>query len=484
MSLQSVWQKRFSFARKELIVEPSQSRISSDGGLILFRELDETLQYTQRFAEALQDAVIPDADHTVLEMTRMRVFGILADYEDQNDHDALRFDPIFKLIANGSCDGPDLASQPTLSRFENRVSKADCLRLRDFFIDEFLNSFTEPPARLTFDIDPYAAPAHGQQQLVFFHGHYDQHQYQVRLITCAENDLIISAVLLYGSAAAALGVEDDIDYLVRRVRARFPDVEISVRADTAFASPKVYECCEALRIGYTFGFTMTPELIDACWELTAEARRAYFFTETPQRSFMHTTYQARSWARTREVVIKVEMTAEGLNRRAVVTNRPGVRLQPAGTYEEYANRGESENRNKEMKLELHGGRLSDHRFMANLFRVALHSLAHNLLVRMRREIANPPSDRPKNTIVESNPTLPLEALPEPQRGHWFNHRRQSDPLGEGHIQTWQTRVIKVAAEVVTSARRVLIRLSSSWPYLRHYEAVSDAVLRQAQASPG
>lgn len=477
MTLHSVWQKRFSFACKEVVVEPSQSRISSDGGLIPFRQLDESLQFTSHFANALQDAALPNADHTVLEMTRMRVFGILADYEDQNDHDALRYDPIFKLIANGSCDGPDLASQPTLSRFENRVSIADNQRLRDVFIDEFLDSFTAQPTRLTFDIDPYAAAAHGQQQLVFFHGHYDQHQYQVRLITCAENDLIVSYGLLYGSAHAAIGIDDDIQYLVTRIRARFPDVDISVRADSAFAAPNVYECCEALRIGYTFGFSMTKPLEDICWQLTAEARRAHYFTGNPQRLFMHTTYKAGAWPQARDVIIKVEMNDQGLNRRAIVTNRPGVRLQPAGTYEEYANRGESENRNKEMKLGLHGGRLSDHRYVANLFRVALHSLSHNLLVRMRRTVVNPPQDRPENTIVESNPTLPIEALPEPERGHWFNHRRQSDPLGEGQIQTWRMRVIKVAVEVVTSARRVFIRLSSSWPYLRHYEAVSEAVLR-------
>ena len=484
MTLQSVWQKCFTFARKELVVEPSQSRLSSDGGLIPFRELDETLQYTKRFAHALQDAIAPGADHTVLEMTRMRVFGILADYEDQNDHDYLRSDPIFKLIANGSCDGPDLASQPTLSRFENRVSIADCNRLRDVFIDAFLNRFTEAPTRLTFDIDPYAAAAHGKQQLVFFHGHYEQHQYQVRLITCAENDLISSFGLLYGSAHAALGVEDDIHYLVTRVRERFPDVEINLRADTAFAAPKVYECCEALRIGYSFGFAMTKELVDRCWELTAEATRSHFFTETPQRLFMHTTYEARSWQHARDVVIKVEVSDEGINRRAVVTNRPGAKLQPAGTYEEYANRGESENRNKELKLGLHGGRLSNHRYVANLFRVAMHALAHNLLVCMRRVVVNPPRDRPENTIVENNPTLPIEALPQPQRRHWFNHRRECDPLGEGQIQTWRTRLIKVAVEVVTSARRTVIRICSSWPFLGHYEAVSDAVIRFAQASPG
>ena len=484
MSLQSVWQKHFTFGRKDVVAEPIAAQLSSDAGLILFRELDERLGATEQFAAALVDAVLPDADHSVLAMTRMRVFGILADYEDQNDHDALRSDPLFKLISVGSTQAPDLASQPTLSRFENRVSPQDYLRLRGVFVDQFLDSFTTPPDRLTFDIDPYDDPAHGEQQLVFFDGPYDQYQYQVRLITCAENDMIVLFTLLYGSAAAALGIEDDLEYLIQRVRTRFPDVQIIIRADTGFASPEVYECCERLRTVYTIGMGMNPRLLRDSDDLLKQANGLYFLTQEPQRLFLSEKYAAGSWGCARDVVIKVEVTAEGVNRRAVVTNRPGVCLLPAATYEEYANRGESENRNKEMKLGLYGGRLSDHRYFANLFRVALHTLAHNLLVQMRRLVADPPSERPANTVVARNPELPVEALPQPQRRHWFNHRRREDPLGEGQIQTWRTRVIKVAAEVTESARRIVIRLSGSWPYLAHYEQISDCVLASAARSTG
>jgi len=121
----------------------------------------------------------------------MRIYGIIADYPDQNDHDVLRSDPIFKIICDRSIEDDDLASQPTLSRFENAIDTGSFLRLRDVFIDQFIASFEEPPSQLTLDIDPFDDPTHGQQQLTFFHGHYDQYQYLPRVITCAENDLVI-----------------------------------------------------------------------------------------------------------------------------------------------------------------------------------------------------------------------------------------------------------------------------------------------------
>ena len=123
-------------------------------------------------------------------MVRQRIYGILADYEDQNDHDTLRSDPVFKLIADRLPDDPDLASQPTLSRFENAVSIADLWRLRDVLVDLFIQSFDEPPRHLTLDLDAFDDPAHGQQQLIMFHGYYEQYQYLPIAITCAENDMV------------------------------------------------------------------------------------------------------------------------------------------------------------------------------------------------------------------------------------------------------------------------------------------------------
>ena len=137
---------------------------------------------------------------SLLSMVRQRIYGILADYEDQNDHDTLRSDPVFKLIADRLPDDPDLASQPTLSRFENAVSIPDLWRLRDVLVDLFIQSFDRPPRHLTLDIDAFDDPAHGQQQLIMFHGYYEQYQYLPIVITCAENDMVV----LVGPAARHL----------------------------------------------------------------------------------------------------------------------------------------------------------------------------------------------------------------------------------------------------------------------------------------
>src|SRR5262249_44326214 len=175
MSIQTVWQHTFPFFDKPLVVEPSAGQLSSDAGLLPFRQFDHQLGLTQAFAAALEDPRDPAfIEHSFLDMTRMRVFGILAGYEDQNDHDTLRHDPIFKLLADRSPDGDPLASQPTLSRFENLINIPSLKRLRDVLIQQFLDSFEHPPKRLTFDLDAVDDPAHGHQQLTFWHGYYDQ----------------------------------------------------------------------------------------------------------------------------------------------------------------------------------------------------------------------------------------------------------------------------------------------------------------------
>jgi len=457
-------------AGKRLCFEAVDSMMSSDAGLLILGQFDEQLGLTKSFAGALRDPrVARSGGHSYLEMTRSRVFGIVADYPDQNDHDALRADPVFKILAGRAPDGEDLASQPTLSRFENNIAVDSLNRLRDVFIDQFIASFPEPPKTITLDVDPFDDPTHGCQQMTFFHAYYGQYQYLPRLITCAENDLIVMACLLHGTAWAGLGVEDDLLYLVGRLREAFPGVVIRFRADSGFATPSVYRTCEELDLIYTIGLKMNPRLVKMSEETLQAAQNRFDETGEPQRTFCVFEYQAKSWAVPRSVVVKVEVTICGTNRRAVVTNRPGAFLLPGATYDEYAERGESENRNKEMKEGFQADRLSDSRYMANLFRLYLHSLAANFLTLLRREVANPPRR------FRTDQDCPREALAEPDRRRYFNRRRQEDPLGEGHACTWRTRLIKVAAEIVVSARRILVRLPSSWPYLSHFWAVAETL---------
>lgn len=484
MSIQGVWQGTFSFfTEKSIVVEQGSVQLSSDAGLLVFREFDDQIRWTERFASALVDRRV-DAEHSLLDMVRMRVYGILADYEDQNDHSTLRKDPVFKLIAGRSPDDPDLASQSTLSRFENSIDVPSLNRLRDVFIDAFIASFDTPPARLTLDIDPFDDPTHGRQQLTFFHGYYRQHQYQPRVITCAENDLVVTACLLHGTAHAALGAEDDVEYLVRRLRSVWPDVSIHLRGDSAFGVPAMFAVCDRLAVEFTFGLRMNSVLQRESEELLAECVAAWDEGHQPQRRFHAFEYEAGPWPHARWTIIKVEAHAEGTNRRAVVTNRPGARVLPGAAYDDYADRGESENRNKELKTRLKTDRLSDHRYMANLFRLYLHAAALNLLVRLRRTIASPPADLLPGLEEPAPPAdLPREALSGRARRRWFNHRRACDPLGEGHADTWRTRLIKVAAEFIVSARRILVRLSGCWPHFPHFQSTLDTLqLRPAPST--
>jgi hypothetical protein len=458
------------FTSKPIGVEPSAAQLTSDAGLLPIRQLDEKLGLTQQFADALTDRRHQGyVDHTFLEMTRMRVYGILADYADQNDHDVLRFDPAFKLICDRSIHDNALASQPTLSRFENAIGVKCFFHLQDMLIDQFIASFDEPPQHLTLDIDPFDDPTHGQQQLAFYHGYYHQYQYLPRAITCAENDMVMMICLLFGTAHASLGAADDIEYLVGRLREAWPGVHIHVRADTGFAVPAIYEMCEQLNVEYSVGFTMNARLKKLSEPVQNLAISQYEATGQPQRLFGACWYQAENWPAQRWVIFKAEANSQGTNRRAIITNRPGAFVLPDAAYDAYTDRGESENRNKELKCGLQTDRLSDHRYFANLFRLYLHTLAFNLLVRVRQEVADP---LPEPT----DPDIPVEALGGYSRRQHHNRRRQHDPLGEGQPCTWRTRLIKVAAFITESTRRVVVHLSSSWPYLNHYEQVSNKVL--------
>lgn len=465
MSVQTVWQRTLDFpGDRPLVIEPSTALLSSDAGLLPIRQLDEHLGLTRQFADALDDPRDPARiEHTVRDMVRARVYGILAAYEDQNDHDALRHDPVFKLVADRPPDGPDLASQPTLSRFENAITIASLKRLRDVLIDQFIASFAQPPTFLTFDLDAVDDPTHGQQQLSLFHGYFDQYQYFPAFITSADTDQVVVLSLRPGAVHAALGTDDDLEHLVVRLRRAWPNVRIHARGDAGYGVPWMYAVCERLGIDYSFGLAGNAVLKRESDELLAHAGAAFAATGQPQRLFAGREYQAGSWPAPRWVVVKAEANAQGTNRRFVVTNRPGAHVLPEAAYDEYAMRGESENRNKELKCDLAIDRTSDHRFLANFFRLYLHALALNVLVRLRRAVACPPPPEASET--------PAETLAGEARRRYFRHRRQHDPLGEGQPRTWRTLLIKVAAEVRVSARRIVVRLSRSWPYLDWYERV-------------
>ncbi len=460
-----------------IVVKSKHVQVSSDAGILLFRQFDDQIRLTERFAAHLEDR--RDAcltDHEFVGMVRQRVLGILADYEDCNDHDALRSDPIFKLVAGRRLDENDLASQPTLSRFENSIEPKDLWRLHDFFIDDFIGSFPEPPRRITLDLDATPDSCHGQQQLALFNGFYDEYVYHPLIITCAETKQVVWAALRFGTASAACGADVDVEYIMSRLRQAWPEVQIEVRADAGFGVPKMYGPCERLGLMYTFGLTPNAVLKREAEGVLERAVAEFARTREPVRLFHTFMYQAKGWPHERQVVAKAECNSVGTNLRFVVTNRPGASVVPEACYDEYVARGESENRHKELKNGLSGDRLSCHRFMANYFRLQLHTLALNLLIRFRRSVADRGplpltnlNDRGGEAVPVSDPSVPAEALTGEDRRRYQRYACVRDPLGHGQIETWRTMVIKVAAEVVQSARRVVVTLPASWPYLPWFE---------------
>ena len=472
MSLQPAWQGCLDFfGDLPIVLENSRAQLSSDAGLLPLRQFDQRIGLTAQFAAALHDPRDPHlVEHTFLAMVRARLYGILAGYEDQNDHDVLRTDPVFKLLAGRSPDDAPLASQPTLSRFENAIDIPSLKRLRDVLIDQFIASFATPPAELTLDLDAVDDPAHGQQQLVLFHGYFEQYQYFPAFITCADNDQVLAVSLRPGAVHAALGCDDDLEYVVGRLRQAWPTVRLLIRGDAAYGVPWMYAVCERLGLEYLFGLASNAVLKRHSDAWLAQAEHAYATTGVPQRRIEGFWYQAGPWPAPRWVLVKCEAHAQGTNRRFVVSNRPGAQVVPTAAYDAYAARGESENRNKELKCDLAMDRTSDHRFKANYFRLYLHVSALNLLVRLRREIAAPPVPPP---------APPAEAA---ERQRYFRQRRREDPLGEGQPGTWRRLLIKVAAEVLVSSRRVLVRLSSSWPNRPYFQHLCAQLTGPAVAS--
>jgi hypothetical protein len=466
MSIQAVLQGTFSFFQDRLIVvEAVATELTSDAGLLAIREFDERIGLTRSFAAVLNDRRDQElAEHSFLGMARARIYGILADYVDQNDHDTLRADPVFKLIADRLPDDPDLASQPTLSRFENAIDIPSLKRLREQFVDQFIASFVVPPRRLTFDLDAVDDPAHGAQQLVLFHGYFEQYQYFPAFITSADNDQVVVLSLRPGAVHAALGADDDLEFLVGRLRRAWPDLHICVRGDAGYGMPWMYDVCERLNVEYLFGISANAVLKRASDALLEKAVHAYEETKTPQRLFDAFWYQAGPWQRARWVIVKAEANALGTNRRFIVSNRPGALVVPGAAYDDYAERGESENRNKELKCGLQIDRTSDHRFLANFFRLYLHAAAFNVMVRFRQAMALPP-------LLESRPEVPPQALQDAERRRHYQKRRRRDPLAEAQPCTWRSLLIKAAAEIIVSTRRIIIRLSSHWPNLEHFQRV-------------
>jgi hypothetical protein len=393
MLSQGVEQLSFDFLpHLPVVVQPSEGQLSSDAGLLPLRQFDQRWKYTARMAQCLHDPM-PSRNQSLLSMLRQRIFGILAGYEDCNDHDTLRNDPVFKLIADRLPEDKALASQPTLSRFENLATPAVLQKLIDFTIATGIERLKLKhggvlPASITLDLDATDDPTHGHQQLTLFHGYFGQYQYFPLILSEPTSKHVFVAWLRPGTVHASLGAEDDPMRVVNALREARRDIAIHVRGDAGFGIPRMYEVCEengltgeGPALTYTFGFSTNPRLRKLTEGLMNQAVEQYGQLQQKQRLFDCFDYQCDSWKSPRRVVAKAECHEQGTHLRFVVANRPGVDAphDAQREYDHYVQRGESEHRMDELKNGLKMDRLSCHRFMANFFRLLLHTAAMNLL---------------------------------------------------------------------------------------------------------
>ena len=348
---------------------------------------------------AVLAAVLPDwrrrrGRHTVLDLLRQRIYQIVAGYEDQDDADTLRTDPLLKLVCGRlPASDPDLASQPTFSRFENAFSARDCYRLAEALGAVYLAEREREgvPTHIVLDLDSTDDPTHGTQEGSAYHGYYRQPMYHPLLVFDGERGQFITAILRPGTAHAGHGALAILRRLVRRLRARWPGVRIEVRADAGFAKPEIYAYCEAEGITYTIGLVTNARLEALAAPLAAAALAQQAAAEgATVRLLEETLYQAGSWPTARRVIIKAEALAKGPNTRFVVTTRDDA---PADLYTWYTARGETENWIKDLKTACFGDRLSCHRFWANQVRLLLHGAAYWLLDTLRRWLVAAGSER-------------------------------------------------------------------------------------------
>jgi hypothetical protein len=362
-------------------------RLSSDAGLVLLKDPDEQLGLTQGLAAVLKDSRDPRRVHfTLHDLLKQRVLQIAAGYEDANDANTLRHDPIFKLLLGRLPDtGAPLASQPTISRFENHVSRTELYRMARVLVEQFIASYACPPQLVVLDFDDTEDPVHGEQEQARYDGYYGgycflpRHLYEGlsgRLITT-----IFKAKRFTGTQMLAV-----MKRLVKRLRQAWPDTLLIFRGDSHLAYPEVMQWIEAQAdLSYVTGLTSNAVLQTLACEVVEQAKRAYDRDRGKITRFHSTRYQAGTWSRSRRVVIKVEVSDQGVNTRFVVTDMEQARTQVLYQHI-YCARGQAENEIKDHKRYLKSDRTSCHRFEANQFRLFLHSAAYVLLDTLRREV--------------------------------------------------------------------------------------------------
>lgn len=460
--------KQFSFefqplGRREVTARFDAPAITSDGGGLLLRELDGKFGLIQQFANCFDDFRNPLLiKHTVAELLAQRIFGIALGYEDLNDHEDLRHDPLMALLAGKKQPAPEscfaLAGKSTLNRLEltpasangeSRYKKivAKHSQIEDFFVDAFLQLNTKVPQRIVLDLDATDDPLHGHQLGRFFHGYYKCYCYLPLYIFCGSH--LLCAKLRPSNIDASAGSVKQLEHIVSRIRSRWPDVTIVIRGDGGFCRDRIMSWCESNDVDYVLGLAKNARLKRALGRELQEAKLQFEAKGKASRVFKDFQYKTRkSWSRERRVIGKAEHLAKGENPRFVVTSLSAKEFDAQTLYEqEYCARGDMENRIKEQQLYLFADRTSASTMRANQLRLWLSSVAY-VLVNALREVGL------KGTEFE-----------------------------KAQCHTIRLKLFKIGAAIRVTFRKFWVSLSASYPYASTFQQVFNNLRSLAVVRP-
>ena len=382
--------------------------------------------------------------HTLSQLISQRIYQIAGGYENTNDSNYLRHDPIFKI----ACErvprpGEELlASQPTISRLENQISKGELAAIRRLFVEKFIQSYRQAPKEIILDIDGWDAQTYGHQQLSLFHGYYRHQMYFPVLINEAHSGYPLILELRAGNSHSGKGVAGILRWLFWRLKRAWPQVQIILRGDAGFSLPELIRLCERSGVKYAFGFSSNAVLKRKISYLLELARLQYCRTGEKARLFDDVYYAAGTWSEPRRIIMKAEWLEKGANPRFVVTN---LFTKPQELYDDfYVQRGaSSEHRIKELKLGIKADRLSCQRFIVNQFRLFLSQAAYLLLLAIR------------------------------QAAHGTR-------LAQAQVTRLRESLIKTAAKVTVSVRRVLVELAAHCPFAAEIRLIAERLATGSQ----
>lgn len=432
------------YAQRSLVVRFSDLELSADAGILLARQAEAQVQVCAGIAACIDEWRDPNKIiHSLHQLVSQRVYQLVGGYEDANDSNQLRHDPIYKIACGRLplAEQDLLASQPTMTRLENHISKREVSRMRSRLLEGFIQRYKVAPAEIVLDIDGWDDPTHGEQQLSCFHGYYGQHMYFPVLINEASSGYPLVLQLRAGNSHPGKGVAGLLRWLFWRLQRAFPGVRLILRADAGFSLPEILRVCEHSGVGYAIGFTRNAVTARKMADLLERARLQCVQTQQKARLFDDVYYAASTWDAPRRLVMKAEWLPKGPNPRLVLTN---LDLTPQAVYDTfYVQRGaDSEHRIKELKLGLQADRLSCHTFIANQFRLLLAQAAYILMLTMRQAASG-------------------------------------TQFATAQVERLRAMLIKGAARVRVSTRRVLVELAAYCPFAQELQQIAQQLCASA-----